>query len=228
MISPRSDHGSGTPCGCRQKMVLATSNRGKLAEFQSLLAGLPFELVSATDLLGERWTVDEDGDTFEANARKKAREVAQATGVLTLADDSGLAVDALGGAPGVRSARYAGDDATPSQNVQKLLRAMEHVPEAERGARFCCVLCVVDPSKAEGEEVLVRGECEGMIGREPRGGGGFGYDPVFVVQGGDGRTMAELSPEEKGQVSHRANAVRMLESLMQTRSCAAIVGQPSQ
>jgi len=204
--------------GTRTKLVVATSNRGKLAEFRTLLGDLPVDLVAASEVLGEGWSVVEDGETFEDNAIKKATEVASQAKLLTLADDSGLEVDALGGAPGIRSARYAGEQATSKQNVHALLSALEGVPDRERQARFRCVLCVVDPLSDGQELVLAHGTCEGRIARAPRGTEGFGYDPVFVVEGGE-RTMAELTAEEKGQVSHRARTVMGLRRKLERLVC---------
>jgi XTP/dITP diphosphohydrolase len=194
-------------------IVLATSNTGKIAEFRALLAGLPIEVVSAGEVLDEMPPVVEDGDTFAANALKKARAVAEASLMLTLADDSGLEVDVLDGAPGVRSARYAGECATDGQNNARLLEALRHVPSPARSARFRCVVVVVDPWAAEDGLVRTEGTCEGIIARSPRGSGGFGYDPLFVVGGGE-RTMAELSDGEKNAISHRAQAVKALRPLL--------------
>ena len=195
--------------GADPTLVVATSNRGKLGEFRMLLAGVPVELVSIADVLGRDLVVNEDGATFEENAIKKARVAAEQTQMLTLADDSGLEVDALQGGPGVRTARFAGESATDAERIAALLRAMEGVPSVGRYARFCCAICVVDPCADCGESVVACGICGGMIAYEPRGVGGFGYDPVFVVAGGE-RTMAELSVAEKGEVSHRARAVAAL------------------
>lgn len=190
-------------------VVLATSNPGKTLEFRRLLRALPIQLVAAHELLGMSWKVDEDADTLEGNAIKKARAIANETMLLTLADDSGLEVDALGGAPGVHSARFAGDGATAQQRNAALLEAMRDVPEGVRTARFRCVLCLVDPwvlgAGAGSDIVTCSGVCEGSIGFEARGDGGFGYDPLFVVDG-QGCTMAQLLPEEKDQLSHRGRA----------------------
>lgn len=197
-------------------VVLATSNPGKLAEFRALLEGLPIELLSASEVLGRMPLVVEDGETFEQNAVKKARAIAEEALMITLADDSGLEVDVLRGAPGVRSARYAGERATDAENNQALLQALRDVPAEDRRARFRCVLCVIDPwSGDEAQRVLAEGTCEGMIARSPRGSGGFGYDPLFVVEGRD-QTMAELEDGEKNAISHRAKAVEALRpKLMQ-------------
>jgi XTP/dITP diphosphohydrolase len=188
-------------------LLLATHNQGKVREFAGLLSELPVELRS----LGQvqpALSVVEDGSTFEANACKKAREVARATGMLVLSDDSGLEVDALGGRPGVHSARYAGPTASDAANNRKLIAALRDVPEHERTARYRVVLAIADPQGPLGDTVHVEhGTCEGRIQLEPRGQHGFGYDPHFVPVGHT-RTMAELSPEEKSRISHRAEAAR--------------------
>lgn len=199
----------------KHSLVVATNNRGKLAELRHLLEGLDVELLSLQDVSKKRIEVIEDGDTFEQNAVKKAREVAELTMMLTLADDSGLEVDALGGAPGVRSARFAGERATDAENNAALLAALDRlaVPadstQVDFDARFRCVLALVDPFVRDGEPFIATGTCEGKITRTPRGSGGFGYDPMFLVDGTN-RTMAELTEEEKNLVSHRARAARSL------------------
>ena len=191
------------------RLLVATRNPGKLREVRARVHGL--EVVSLDDVppVSE---VEETEETLEGNARLKALAAARATGLWTVADDSGLFVDALGGAPGVHSARYApGSDA---DRVQALLRAMEWVPEGARWAAFRCVLALASPG---GEVRLVRGECRGTVLRLPRGAGGFGYDPVFLVPE-LGRTMAELTLEEKGRISHRARALDALEPLLRELS----------
>ncbi len=191
-------------------VVVATQNRGKLAEFRSALGDLPVDLLSVDEVLPEYAGVVEDGATFEENALKKARAVAQSSLMIALADDSGLEVDALGGAPGVRSARYAGERATDAENNALLLRALEDVSDDVRTARFRCALCLLDPWAPGGEAIIsVSGTCEGSIARSPRGTGGFGYDPLFIVAG-DGRTHAELTDEEKNAISHRGRAAQAL------------------
>ena len=190
------------------RLVVATRNRGKLAELRSLLgAHRGLELLCLSDLppLPE---VVEDGDTFLANAQKKAREVALATRLPTLADDSGLLVDALDGAPGVHSARFAGEQASDDENNTRLLELLANVPTEDRRARFRCVLALATPDGTLGPHT--EGECEGRIVREPRGAHGFGYDPLFEVEG-LGRTMAELSSAEKDDLSHRAVATRRMK-----------------
>lgn len=189
-------------------IVLATRNAGKLAELSQLLAGIGVSLISVADVLPADFTVHEDGETFEANAVLKARAVCRATNLTALADDSGLEVDALGGRPGVRSARFAHDRATDAENNAALLRELEAVDDDARAARFRCVLALVSPW--EDDVTLVEGRCDGGIARTPRGSGGFGYDPLFIVDGHDGRAMAELTEDEKNQVSHRGRAVRAL------------------
>lgn len=186
-------------------LVIATSNLGKLAEIRSMLAEQPVTLLRPVDVLGHALEVVEDGDTFEANAEKKAREVAAATGHLTLADDSGLEVDALGGLPGVRSARFAGEGASDAENNAELLRRLQGVETKPITARFRCAMALFDPSSNTLD--MATGRCEGAITREPRGSNGFGYDPLFVVTELGTRTIAELPSAEKNAVSHRGKAL---------------------
>jgi XTP/dITP diphosphohydrolase len=164
------------------------------------------------DELGVRGEPVEDGLTFETNARIKARFAARATGLPALADDSGIEVEALGGAPGVRTRRYAGPDATDAENNAKLLRELADVPADKRGARYVCVLALALPDEAAPGGLRIierRGTSRGRVALEPRGGGGFGYDPAFVpADRDDGRTMSELSVAEKDAVSHRGRAAR--------------------
>lgn len=194
-------------------IVLATSNHGKLAELRALLADLPVQLRSAAEVLGEQPTIVEDGATFEENALIKARAIARATRTLALADDSGLEVDALGGRPGVRSARFAHERATDAENNAALLRELSEIEEGARSARFRCVLALVDPWH-ESDVHIAKGSCEGSIARAPRGSGGFGYDPLFIVAGLDGKAMAELDETEKNRVSHRGRAVQALREIL--------------
>lgn len=194
-------------------IVLATSNHGKLAELRALLADLPVQLRSAAEVLGEQPNIVEDGATFEDNALIKARAIARATRTLALADDSGLEVDALGGRPGVRSARFAHERATDAENNAALLRELAEVDEDARSARFRCVLALVNPWRAT-DVHLAEGSCEGSIARVPRGSGGFGYDPLFIVSGQDGKAMAELDETEKNKVSHRGRAVQALREIL--------------
>lgn len=203
-------------------LVVATQNRGKLDELRALLSSLGVQVLSTQDVTKKEIVVVEDGDTFEANAKKKAQTVAGITMMLTIADDSGLEVDALGGAPGVRSARFAGERATDAENNAALLAALDSL-EADPGgtreseaytARFRCVLALVDPLVKDGEPIVVEGTCEGKITRTPRGSGGFGYDPLFLVDGTD-KTMAELDEDEKNRISHRGRAFEKLRLLLE-------------
>jgi XTP/dITP diphosphohydrolase len=199
-----------------RRLVLATRNAHKVHELRDLLADLPVEVVSAAEL--DLPDVVEDGDTLQANALKKARELASACGELCVADDTGLFVDALDGAPGVYSARYAGEDATYADNCRKLLAALRG--EANRAAHFATVMAMVDP--ASGRVVTVEGRVDGTILEAARGEGGFGYDPVFLVAGDD-RTLAEMSLSEKNRISHRARAVAKLHEAL--REHLAVEGE---
>ena len=194
-------------------IVIATTNEGKLAELRALLSDLPLELLSVADVLGDKLSINEDGSTFDQNALTKARAVCQATNLYALADDSGLEVDALGGRPGVRSARFANERATDAENNAALLRELEEIGDGGRAAKFRCVLALASPWAPERVE-LVEGSCDGFIARAPRGSGGFGYDPLFIVPELGNRAMAELSEAEKNGVSHRARAVRALRPLL--------------
>jgi len=224
----------------RDILVVATSNRGKLEELRALLAELPVQVLGVADVVQAPPHVVEDGATFEENAIKKARAVARATLMLTIADDSGLEVDLLDGRPGVRSARFAHERATDAENNAALLAALASLCDPVTGqvagghagasggsqppgsgsgggegfpARFRCVLALVDPFTNRGEPRTVAGVCEGAVIRAPRGSGGFGYDPLFLV-GGTNRTMAELAPHEKNRLSHRARAFAALGPLL--------------
>jgi XTP/dITP diphosphohydrolase len=198
-----------------QEILVATTNPGKVRELRALL-GAQVEWKSLADFPGIP-EVKEDGATFAENARKKALGYAQATGLWTLADDSGLVVDALDGAPGVNSARFSGDRPKGAdrklldrRNMEKLLSLLQDVPAEKRTARFVCCLCLASPEKVLLE---TRGTLEGRIATEPAGTGGFGYDPVFFVPR-LGRTVAQLGAEEKNAVSHRGNAMRALKPLL--------------
>jgi XTP/dITP diphosphohydrolase len=194
-------------------IVLATSNEGKASELRALLADLPIQLVTTADVLGEKLILSEDGDTFEANAIQKAQAICAATQMIALADDSGLEVDGLGGRPGVRSARFAHERATDAENNAALLRALEEADrDHERVARFRCVLALASPWLSEVK--TSEGKVEGAIARDPRGSGGFGYDPLFLAAETGGRSMAELGESEKNCISHRARAVRALRPLL--------------
>jgi XTP/dITP diphosphohydrolase len=194
-------------------IVIATTNEGKLNELRALLGDLPLELLSVTDVLGDKPVIAEDGDTFDQNALVKARTISQATSLYALADDSGLEVEALGGRPGVRSARFAHERATDAENNAALLRELEEVGDDARRAKFRCVLALASPWALD-EIETVEGSCEGIIARAPRGSGGFGYDPLFIVPELGDRAMAELSEDEKNSVSHRARAVRALRPVL--------------
>jgi XTP/dITP diphosphohydrolase len=190
------------------ELVVATGNSGKLAELSELLTPLGVAVRSPADL---GWEPDtpEDGETLEMNALTKAREAVRATGIAALADDSGLFVNALGGAPGVHSARYSGEIQDSAANCVKLLGALEGLPPEERGAEFRCVIALVD---ARGKEQIFSGTCRGRIGTEPRGKMGFGYDPVFVS--GNGRTFAEMDSMTKHRISHRGRALEALRAYL--------------
>jgi len=191
-------------------IVLATRNPGKLREMRSIMAGAPVELVSADSL--DAPDVEETGETFEENAALKATAVARATGHLAIADDSGLSVDALDGAPGVRSARYS-EEGTDAANNEKLLRVLDEKGLVRAAARFVCVMALASP-----DELLesVRGEVEGEIVPGPQGSGGFGYDPIFHSPE-LGKTFGSATPEEKEGVSHRGKALRKLRSILLER-----------
>lgn len=189
-------------------LLLATTNRGKITEMTALFADVGLTLVPLLSLPGPRAQVIEDGSTFLDNALIKAHAAAQATGMVTLAEDAGLEVDAIGGRPGVRSARFAKEGATDAENNSLLLSLLADVEDQHRTARFRCVMVLVDPWSTT-EPFVAEGRCEGSIAREPRGAGGFGYDPLFVV-GGDNLTMAEITEERKNQVSHRAQAAALM------------------
>jgi XTP/dITP diphosphohydrolase len=194
-------------------LVFATRNPGKLVELRQLLPGAAvLDIDEAAARLGRAIPeVDEDADTFVGNAAKKAREVSHATGLPALADDSGLEVDALGGAPGVWSARYAGPGADDAANNAKLLAALAGVPAARRTARFRSVLALADATGPLGDAVITAdGACDGVVLDAPRGTGGFGYDPLFLVPA-LGQTFAELGVGTKGELSHRARAMQAIK-----------------
>lgn len=188
------------------RLLIGTGNPGKLAEYRRLLSGLDLVLVAPAECDPVPAEPSEDASTFAENALAKARGYAEASGLAAIADDSGLEVEALRGAPGVRSRRFFGDEATPAERNARLLALLEGI-EARR-ARFVCVAALAFP---DGPIETYEGEVRGEIALAPRGEGGFGYDPVFVIAG-DGRTMAELSPEEKDRISHRGRAVAQLRA----------------
>lgn len=194
------------------EIVVASGNPGKVKEISEIFAGMPVVLKTKDDVGG--WDdIEETGETYLENAFLKARAVCEKTGLPALADDSGIEVDAIDGAPGVHSARFAGDGATDEENNEKLVSLLEGLGPDERGARYRCVAVIAFPV---GEELAAIGACEGRIALQPKGEGGFGYDPWFVPQGGS-RTMAELTAEEKHAISHRGKALRGLASALQAR-----------
>jgi len=193
----------------KEEVVIATRNSGKLREIQAILAPLGLKILSLRDFprIPE---IIEDGQTFEENAVKKAVAVARHTRRIAIADDSGLAVDALHGRPGVFSSRYAGEKATDAARYQKLLKEMVEIPPEKRGAAFMCAMAVAAP---DGKAETVVGQCRGEIALAPKGSHGFGYDPVFYLPEW-GKTVAELEPEVKNRISHRALALEKLKQLL--------------
>lgn len=191
------------------RLLLATTNKGKAAEYRDLLKGLDFELVTL-DQAGISQEAEEDYPTFEENARAKAGFYSALSGLLTLADDSGLEVDALGGEPGVRSSRYAGDNATDAQRVSFLLNKLQDVPPERRQARFRCVIAIAQPGRPM---QTTEGACEGLIASAPKGDNGFGYDPVFFLPEYN-KTIAELNPGVKNLISHRGRAAAKARLLL--------------
>jgi XTP/dITP diphosphohydrolase len=189
-----------------ERVAIASRNAGKIREILAICADWPVEWITGNDGSGEWPDVEETGASYLENASLKAVAVAEALGTPAIADDSGIEVDALGGGPGMRSARYAGADATDEENLRKLIDAIADVPGPERTARYRCVALMVTPG---GASTSAEATCEGSLIGEPRGRNGFGYDPVFVPDG-ESRTMAELSPEEKDLISHRGKAFRAL------------------
>lgn len=190
------------------KLLVATTNAGKLAEIEAALKGLPVQILPLS-ALKDYPEVVEDGTSFEDNARKKARTLAEFSGYLTLADDSGLEVDALEGAPGVHSARYSGEGADDARNNEKLLRTLQDLPWERRGARFVCVMALCCPASGRRLEWIFHGICEGSIAFEPRGVNGFGYDPLFFYPP-LGKTFGEVDRETKGRYSHRGKTLAKL------------------
>jgi XTP/dITP diphosphohydrolase len=192
------------------RLVLATGNRGKIREIRDLLSGRDIAVLTCDDFAG--WPdLVERGETFEENAACKAMELSRWAAMPALADDSGLEVEALGGEPGVMSARYAGKQGNDAANIARLLREMEGIPAERRGARFVCVLALTSPG---GETLEIRETCEGSVTTAPRGELGFGYDPVFVPAGMT-RTLAEMSLAEKNAISHRGKALCRLRTLLE-------------
>ena len=193
------------------RIAVASRNPHKLREIARICAGWPVEWVTVRDDPQRFPEVEETGDTYLENATLKARAVAAALDLPALADDSGIEVDALGGAPGPRSARYAGEDATDEQNLHQLIRSLKGVPAGGRTARYRCVAVLASP---DGGQLDAEAECEGALIGAPRGVAGFGYDPIFVPAGWD-QTMAELTDEQKDRISHRGRAFRALAELVE-------------
>ena len=189
------------------KVLIASRNLGKVNEFRELLAGLDIEVLSAEDVgLAESFDPEETGSTFEENSLLKAKAYAKKTGLSVIADDSGLVVDALDGRPGVYSKRYGNSD---SERNEKLLQEMDSIAKTSRNARFVCSMTIFDPVKNVNK--TVEGKVEGLISNEAKGKLGFGYDPIFIPEEGDGRTFAEYGSEFKNKVSHRARALEALK-----------------
>lgn len=191
--------------------ILATNNMKKLAEMQRILSPLGIEVKTAKMLGLELPEVEEDGDTFEANAKIKAESACAMTGLPAIADDSGLCVDYLNGAPGIFSARFAGEHGNDEKNNDLLLEKLEGVPMEQRTAYYVCAICCVFP---DGQEITVRGECHGHIGFERDGNAGFGYDPLFIIEG---KSFGRYTAEDKDKISHRGNALRALASELEKR-----------
>ena len=187
------------------KIIIATHNKHKLQEMSRILSPMGYEVVTDRDLGIELTDAEENGETFLDNARIKAESGCRESGLPCIADDSGLCVDALGGAPGVFSARYSGTHGDDDGNNRKLLSELEGIPTEKRTAHFACAICVSFP---DGSEVTATGKCEGYIGYEKKGTNGFGYDPLFMV--GD-RSLAQMTAEEKDAISHRGNALKALK-----------------
>jgi XTP/dITP diphosphohydrolase len=193
----------------KTEMILGTRNHGKIAEFRSLFKGMHIKLLSFYDF-PDVPPVVEDGKTFQDNAAKKAKAIAKATGRIAVSDDSGLEVDFLDAVPGVYSARFAGEKATDRDNARKVLKMLDGVAWEERSARFVCVICASTP---KGKTVSAEGTCTGTISFEMRGSHGFGYDPIFVPDGYQ-LTMAEMEPELKNRISHRADAMTKFRKVL--------------
>src|SRR5215467_7634155 len=192
-----------------QALLLATTNRHKLEEYRAIFSDLPFTLLSPYDVHLDLH-VEETGATFAENAELKARDYAQASGLLALADDSGLEIDALGGAPGIYSARFAGQETSYEERFRLILERLKGLPVEQRAARFRCAIAIAEPS---GTCHLVEGVIEGVITDSPRGSQGFGYDPIFLLPE-LGKTTAELAPEQKNHISHRGHAAQKARILL--------------
>ncbi len=197
-----------------KRIIAASSNAHKIKEIQAIMGKFGYEIVSRKAAGVPDFEIEEDGETFEENSFKKANEIMKVTGEITVADDSGLMVDYLGGAPGVYSARFAGEECDDDKNNQKLLMHLEGLGQEDRKAKFVSVITLVYP---DGETLVARGECPGRIIEVPTGENGFGYDPLFVPDGKD-KTFAQLTEEEKNEISHRAKALEVLEKLLSERA----------
>lgn len=195
------------------RYIIATHNQDKLAELARILEPLGIEAVTDRDLGMVLPEVEETGTTFAENAQLKAASACTVTGLPAIADDSGIAVDALNGGPGIYSARYGGPDATDKDRNRKLLRELDGLPPEKRGAHYVCAICCVFPDGSE--PLTAEGEMHGVIGTEERGERGFGYDPLMIVT--DGKTVAELTEEEKDAISHRGNALRAFREALRKR-----------
>ncbi len=193
-------------------LIVASGNQHKVDEIKAILSSLGFEIQSMKEA-GVNIEIEEKGQSFEENALIKARAIGTLTNKIVLADDSGLEVKALNNAPGIYSARYAGEHGNDKANNEKLLRELKNVPMENRQARFCCTIAMVFP---RGREIVVEGECKGRIGTEPMGHNGFGYDPLFVIPELE-KTFAQLDQEEKNRMSHRAKALEKLKKVLQDR-----------
>jgi len=200
-----------------EEIVIATRNPGKLREITAILKSSPIKFLSLLDF-PKIPEIIEDGITFAENAQKKAMVISELTGRFALADDSGLCVEALQGKPGIFSSRFAGENATDEERCQKLLRQLQGIPLTQRKAAFVCAIAIASP---QGKVQVVEGKCSGLISLSPRGTHGFGFDPIFLLPK-LGKTMAELTPEEKNKISHRARALRKIKKLLPaflTSSC---------
>ena len=194
-------------------MIAASSNAHKIKEIQSIMSKFGVKVVSRKEAGVPEFEIEEDGETFEENSLKKAEAIMKATGKLTVADDSGLMVDYLGGAPGVYSARFSGEDCDDEKNNENLLKHLEGLPAEDRKAKFVSVITLMFP---DGNTIVARGECPGRIIETPTGENGFGYDPLFVPDGLS-KTFAQLSDKEKNSISHRARALEKLEEILTER-----------
>ena len=194
-------------------MIAASSNAHKIKEIQSIMSKFGVKVVSRKEAGVPEFEIEEDGETFEENSLKKAEAIMKATGKLTVADDSGLMVDYLGGAPGVYSARFAGEECDDEKNNEKLLKHLEGLPAEDRKAKFVSVITLMFP---DGNTIVARGECPGRIIETPTGENGFGYDPLFLPDGLS-KTFAQLSDKEKNSISHRARALEKLEEILTER-----------